>query len=366
MKKIFLYPASLIYGFVVFVRNLMFDYKILKSTEFDIPIVSIGNITVGGTGKTPHTEYLIRLLKGEFKIATLSRGYKRKTSGYILADDRTTASDIGDEPMQLKSKFDDIQVAVAEKRVVGIERLLALPKEEKPDAILLDDAFQHRYVKPGINILLIDYSRPISEDYLMPLGRLRESDSNIKRSNIIIITKCPAQIKPIERRIIAKQIDLRPYQALFFTAIDYGQLTPAFGKFINYSSFYIEKSFSILLVTGIANPFLLKKHLDQFAKNVEEVHYPDHHTFSKGDIKNIAQKFEEMNGSKKIIVTTEKDVMRLREMSNIDDELKRRIFYIPLKIKFLDNEGKEFDRKIKNYVRENKSNFELHSRNNKV
>lgn len=364
--KLFLYPVSMLYGLVVFVRNLLFDYKFLKSHEFDIPIISIGNITVGGTGKTPHTEYLVGLLEKEFKIATLSRGYKRKTSGFVLANASTTATEIGDEPMQIKSKFPQVQVAVAEKRVVGIQHLLKQPKEQKPDAILLDDAFQHRYVKPGINILLIDYNRPISEDTLLPYGRLRESDKAINRANMIIITKCPSQIKPIERRIIAKQIDLRPYQKLFFTTIDYGHLTPAFNKFTNHSNFYIEKSFSVLLVTGIANPFLLKKHLTPFARSIDEIHYPDHYTFKNSDIKNIQKQYEKMAGSKKIIITTEKDVMRLREMSCIDDELKRHIFYIPLKIKFLDNEGKEFDRKIVNYVRENKSNFELHSRKNKV
>ncbi|TKG92474.1 tetraacyldisaccharide 4'-kinase [Puteibacter caeruleilacunae] len=366
MAKMFLYPISWIFGTVTYFRNKLFDYKILKSKEFDLPVISIGNITVGGTGKTPHTEYLIDLLKEEFKVATLSRGYKRKTKGFVLAGNHSKSTSIGDEPLQIKTKFPDIQVAVDEKRVRGIQNLLKFKKDIKPDVILLDDAFQHRYVKPGLNILLIDYNRPISEDKLLPAGSLRESSQGINRANIVIMTKCPEKIQPIQRRIISKEINLRPYQNLFFTTLEYGKLQPAFqGNAKQIDAFYTEQAYSVLLVTGIANPKPIRDYITPFAKRIEEISYPDHHHFTQKDMTNIAQKLDTMDGSRKIIITTEKDVMRIRDME-VDGAISSSLFYLPIRIKFLDSEGKQFDKKILNYVRENKSNFELHTRTNKL
>ena len=214
IQDILFYPLSLIYGIVVWIRNVMFDINILKSKEFTIPVISVGNITVGGTGKTPHVEYLIRLLKDEFKIATLSRGYKRKSFGFVLANESSTVIEIGDEPRQIKQKFPEIAVAVDSNRVKGINKLLQ--SEKNLNAIILDDAFQHRYVSPGLSILLVDYNNPLKDDYLLPFGRLREQAGERQRADIIIVTKCPSKIKPIDQRLLEKDLKMFAYQKLFF------------------------------------------------------------------------------------------------------------------------------------------------------
>ena len=223
-------PLSWIYGLAVGVRNKLFDFGILKQKAFDLPVISVGNITVGGSGKTPHVEYLIELLKDKVKTAVLSRGYKRHTKGYILADNNSTTEDIGDEPFQMKRKFDNIYVAVDSKRRHGIERLISDNDTKDTDVVLLDDAFQHRYVKPGINILLVDYHRLIIYDNLLPAGRLREPMSGKKRADMVIITKCPKDLKPMEFRVLTKAMDLFPYQDLYFTTIDYIRLKKVFGN----------------------------------------------------------------------------------------------------------------------------------------
>jgi tetraacyldisaccharide 4'-kinase len=211
MFKFLLYPFSAIYGLIISLRNFLYDYKVFKSTEFEIPVISIGNITVGGTGKTPHTEYLVDLLRKQFTVTTISRGYKRRTKGYQEVTFDSLATTIGDEPLQIKRKFNDIQVVVDEKRVHAIKKIQVQEASQLPDIILLDDAFQHRSVSAGINILLIDFNRPIDKDQLMPVGRLRESKWQMRRANVIIYTKCPQEISPITRRIIMKDVNLRPY-----------------------------------------------------------------------------------------------------------------------------------------------------------
>jgi tetraacyldisaccharide 4'-kinase len=334
---------------------------ILTSREFNIPIISVGNITVGGTGKTPHTEYLVKLLSRSFNVATLSRGYKRKTRGFYLSDNSSTVFQLGDEPLQIKKKFPEISVAVDEKRVRGIEHLLALENKEKPDVIILDDAFQHRYVKPGSNILLIDYNRIITRDRMLPAGRLREPASNRFRANIIIVTKCPVKLSPIEERIIGKELNIRPYQTLFFTTLSYGEFIPVFPEDANPDIQKSNKSFSILLVTGIANPEPLKDYLFHKSIAMEELNFPDHYNFTPKDIENIADKINKITGNNKIILTTEKDMVRLRSLDNIPQNIKELLYYIPLEIQFMDNTGKSFDKKIIDYVRENKSNFDLYS-----
>ena len=258
---ILLYPFSLIYGLMVWIRNSLFDIQAIKSIEFPIPLISVGNITVGGTGKTPHIEYLVELLKDEFTLATLSRGYKRKTRDFILADSLSGISDIGDEPVQIKNKYPDIHVAVDRRRVNGVRELMRRIPEL--DVILLDDAYQHRHIKPGLSILLIDFNRPLSEDHLLPAGRLREQGYERRRANIILITKCPDRLKPIERRIIVKDLKLYPFQHLFFTKLIYGKPVPVFAdinKRIPLEEMKAAKP-HILMVTGIAGPRLFKKHL---------------------------------------------------------------------------------------------------------
>jgi len=364
MFKLFLYPISAIYGLIISIRNFMYDYKIFKSTEFEIPVISIGNITVGGTGKTPHTEYLVNLLSKQFTVTTISRGYKRKTKGYQEVEVNSLATAVGDEPLQIKTKFSKIQVIVDEKRVHAIKKIQLQEPSQLPDVILLDDAFQHRSVSAGINILLIDFNRPIDKDRLMPVGRLREAKWQMRRANVIIYTKCPQEITPITRRIIMKDVYLRPYQNLFFTTMVYQPLCPVFADEAIATPHLGTVNQSILLVTGIANPEHLHKHLSSYSDDITLLKYPDHHNFAPANINQIEQKFNGIDAERKIIITTEKDSMRLKDM-DLPQSLKQHLFYIPLKIKFLDSEGKNFDEKIETYVRENKSNRDLHKRKGK-
>uniref|UniRef100_UPI0032165183 tetraacyldisaccharide 4'-kinase n=1 Tax=uncultured Draconibacterium sp. TaxID=1573823 RepID=UPI0032165183 len=364
MLKIILYPLSLLYGFAVYLRNRAYDLNILKSTEFDVPVISIGNITVGGTGKTPHAEYLVSLLKENYEVATLSRGYKRKTKGFRLVETDSTAVEVGDEPLQIKNKYPEVTVSVCENRVDGVERLLSADMEKSPDVVLLDDAFQHRRITPGLNILLIDYNRQIKEDHLLPLGRLRESVHQMRRANIIIFTKCPDEVTPIMRRILGNDVGLLPYQKLYFTKLEYDKISPVFGAKPLAEPFYNEKSYGVLLVTGIASPKLMEKYLTRYSKTIETLTFPDHYNYSAEDIQTIMNKFASVKAEKKIIITTEKDAMRFKDNSGLTDEFKEALYYLPVQVNFLDEEKKSFNQKILNYVGENKSNRELHKRKN--
>jgi tetraacyldisaccharide 4'-kinase len=363
MLKFLLYPVSMIYGTFVYFRNRFYDLNILKSKEFDVSVISIGNITVGGTGKTPHVEYLIELLKDKFQVATLSRGYKRKTKGFFEVTPDSKVSEVGDEPLQIKRKFRDVPVSVCENRVKGVERILGTAEGKSPDVILLDDAFQHRKITPVINILLIDYNRPVHEDRLLPAGMLRESVSQIRRANIIIFTKCsPAEVTPIKRRIIRNDVGLKPYQDLFFTTYEYGKIKNVYsGKELG-NDFYIKHSYAILIVTGVAFPKLIPEYLKQFSHETEIMRFPDHHYYTEADIHSIQNKLESLKSEKKIIITTEKDAVRFAESPVPDDQFRKSLYFLPVKVKFLDEEGKVFNKKILNYVGENKSNLELHRR----
>lgn len=364
MVKLFLYPLSWLYGLAVFLRNRAYDLNILKSTEFDVPVISIGNITVGGTGKTPHVEYLVNLLKDNYVVATLSRGYKRKTKGFRLVETDSTALEAGDEPLQIKNKFPNVTVAVCEKRVPGVERLLKEDGNSIPDVVLLDDAFQHRRITPGINILLIDYNRQIKGDKLLPVGRLREGVYQMRRANIIIFTKCPDEVTPIMRRILANDVGLLPYQKLYFTKLEYGKLMPVFSANKMDEDFYDGKKYSVLLVTGIASPKLIHKYLSKYTENIKTVDFPDHHSFSAQDIQRIEKAFEDLPGENKIIITTEKDSMRFKDNELLSKEIRNAMYFLPVKVEFLEQEKKSFNKKILNYVGENKSNRALHKRKN--
>ncbi|RUT73539.1 tetraacyldisaccharide 4'-kinase [Ancylomarina longa] len=361
--KILLIPFSFLYGLVVALRNLLFDFNILSVSEFKIPIISVGNITVGGTGKTPHIEYLITLLKDDYKIATLSRGYKRKSKGFIIADQNTNSSQIGDEPAQIKKKFPEIIVSVDRKRVNGVKNLLSSEHGNELNAVLLDDAYQHRYLKPGLSILLIDYNHPITRDFILPFGRLRESANEKDRANIIIVSKSPKKTTPIDRRIFVKELDLLPYQTLYFSCLDYGNLQSVFKKdAVNLTNVDWEKdNFSILLVTGIANPQPLKEYLDDFSDIIEEIQFPDHYSFTQKDINLIREKFDNLEGENKIIITTEKDAMRLHDMQIETDIIRKNLFFVPLRIKFMNEDKSLFDNQILNYVRKNRRSSNLHN-----
>lgn len=365
MKYLLLYPLSWIYGLIIYIRNQMYDLGVLKSMEFDVPVISIGNITVGGTGKTPQVEYLVNLLQGKYEVATLSRGYKRKTSGFRLVEQNSTATEVGDEPLQIKNKYPNISVAVCENRVIGVEKLLGSESGKIPDVVLLDDAFQHRKIVAGINILLIDYNRQLKGDTLLPAGRLREGMIQMRRANIIVFTKCPNEVTPIMRRILQKDVRLKPYQSLFFTALDHGNILPVFSAPNPDKTFYTEKSYSIIVLTGIAAPNLIYTHLKQYSRKIEIVSYPDHYYFTLSDIESVMNKFDNLQTDKKMIITTEKDSMRLKDMTNLPENFKMNLYYLPVKIKFLDEGENEFNKKILNYVGENKSNRELRKRKNK-
>jgi len=353
-----LLPLSWLYGIGVRFRNLLFDTGILKSRSFNVPVIAVGNITVGGTGKTPHVEHLIKLLKDVTKVAVLSRGYKRKSKGFVMADEQTTVADIGDEPYQMKKKFADVTVAVDKKRVRGIERLI---EDKAIDVILLDDAFQHRYVKPGINILLVDYHRLIIYDKLLPAGRLREPLKGKDRADIVIVTKCPKELKPMEYRVVTKAMNLYAYQHLFFTTIDYEPLQPIFPQEAPKAKkpLCIGEQLSsqhILLVTGIATPQQMEDDLQQATGNKPQpLHFPDHHNFSRKDIRRINEVFADMP-SPKLIVTTEKDAARLLQTEGLSKEVRAAIYQLPVRITFMLDQEEKFNDSIIGYVRKNSRN----------
>lgn len=349
-----LLPLSWLYGIGVWIRNQCFQMGILKSRSFKEPIISVGNITVGGSGKTPHVEYLIRLLRKQMKVAVLSRGYKRKSMGYVIADKQTTMRDIGDEPYQMKTKYPDVYIAVDKNRCNGIERLTTNEETKDTDVILLDDAYQHRYVKPGINILLVDYHRLIIYDKLLPAGRLREPKQGKNRADIVIVTKCPRDLKPMEYRVLTKALDLFPYQKLFFTTLKYTCMKPMFhGEDRKLDD--IKPDEHILLLTGIASPGQMMLDLKPFTEHITPLTYPDHHLFKKKDIRRINEMFAEMP-EPKCIITTEKDNARLFGQEGLSDEVRNHLYILPVEIEFMLGQQEEFNEKIIGYVRKNSRN----------
>lgn len=327
-------PFSWLYGTGVWIRNKLFDFGILPQTSFDIPVVTVGNITVGGTGKTPHVEYIVSQLAERYKTAVLSRGYKRKTRGYIEANHRSTPEQIGDEPMQIFNKFGmRVKVAVCENRRKGITELL----KNYPDLqlVILDDGFQHRWVKPKVSVLLTDYSRPFYKDRLLPLGRLRESKHAVNRADMVIMTKCDENMAPIDYRMKKGDMDLMAYQKLYFSHYEYGQLEPVFADDAPYhaSISSLTKDDSVLLLTGIARPRYFVRYFKRFPFHVKVEYYPDHHDFSRADVEDIRRRYDSMKGYRKIIVTTEKDAVRLACNPYYPKELKPFTFYLPITVK---------------------------------
>ncbi|WP_184545831.1 tetraacyldisaccharide 4'-kinase [Mucilaginibacter sp. FT3.2] len=339
-----LFPFSLIYGLVVIIRNRCYDAGFFKSTSFDLPVIVVGNLDVGGAGKSPMTEYLIRLFKDQYKLATLSRGYGRKTKGFLLADTPPNASAIGDEPAQFKSKFPDITVAVCEKRVEGIERL-----KYKNRPIILDDAYQHRALKPGFSILLFDYGRLSEPRLLLPAGNLRESFNGRKRADMIIISKCPTTLEDNERARIIKRIKPFAHQQVFFTAITYLPLHNMDGATVYQN---IDEHTTVFVLTGIANPAPLLAHLKKLSGHVNHHNYPDHHQFSLKNISKLADDFFACTSQKKLIITTEKDAQRLGEQELQPAIKKLPVLVLPIGISFLNNGKQQFDNLVTEYVRQ--------------
>jgi tetraacyldisaccharide 4'-kinase len=354
MKTILLYPLSLIYGFVTVVRNKLFDLNILSAKSFNMPVISVGNLAVGGTGKTPHIELLIDILKNDWKTAVLSRGYKRKTKGFVLAEKDVNSRKIGDESYQIYKKYPEITVAVAEKRAAGIEHLLK--RREETQIILLDDAFQHRYVKPGLSILLTDYRNLYTKDRMLPLGRLREAAKNMSRADMIIVTKCPEDVTPIELRAVEMNLNVRPYQSVFFSAYSYGEMKAVFED--NNSDIQTLETLKqagkpVVLVSGVASPSQFLSYLEKFATEIEPFFFPDHYNFKPRDYQAIEQKALEKNA---LVIVTEKDAARLTSDEKYPKTLRERTFSIGIQVKILQDKNDLFIQKIKNYVKEDSRN----------
>ena len=354
-------PLSWLYGLGVGFRNMLFEIGILKSHSYKVPVISVGNITVGGTGKTPHVEYLIDLLKDKTNVAMLSRGYKRKSHGFVLADKDTTMHDIGDEPFQIRQKFPNITVAVDKKRTRGIKKLINGEAGKDIDVIILDDAFQHRYVKPGINILLVDYHRLVIYDELMPSGRLREPIKSKDRADIVIITKCPKDLKPMEFRVITKAMSLYPYQQLFFSTHEYEAPRPVFPELekptglAKLTGIADLTGKNILLLTGIASPKQMLLDLQQYTEHIKPLTFSDHHNFRQKDIQRINETFSSLP-SPKLIITTEKDATRLATAEELSDEVKQNLYALPIHIQLLQDQEEAFNKHIIGYVRKNSRN----------
>lgn len=341
--KIFLYPFALIYGAVVWLRNRLYDSGVFASIEFSPPVICVGNLSVGGTGKTPHVEYLIKLLQYRFRVATMSRGYKRRTQGFLLADAETNALRIGDEPMQYHMKFPELVVSVAEERITGIPRLL----QRRPDVevVLLDDAFQHRSVKAGVNILITDFSKPFYKDRILPIGTLREKRGAYKRADIIIVSKCPPALSRQVADEMVRNIKPFPHQKIFFTGIQYDAPYDLFTK-----EPVVIKGTNVVLVCCIAKPEPLVNYVQGLAADVHTLSYADHHYFLSRDLEEIKSAYDNWEAGNKIIVTTEKDAARLQ----LHEEKLRawgiRIVVLPIEVSFLFNGGNEFDNVVLNYV----------------
>jgi tetraacyldisaccharide 4'-kinase len=344
-----LLPLSWLYGVGSDLRNLLFDMEILSSKSYNIPIISVGNLTAGGTGKTPHIEYLIRLLSENYKVAVLSRGYKRKSRGYVLAQTDTPMEKIGDEPWQIKHKFPETYVAVDSNRRQGIERLMSDKETRDVQVILLDDAYQHRYVTPTLNILLIDYHRMITEDQLLPAGRLRERVSNKNRANMVIVTKCPRDLTPIGYRMVQQSLHLKPFQSLFFSTFKYGNLKQLFGEGEIPLEQIRKDNMHVLLVTGIGNPQQMEQDMRKFAQHVTPLSYSDHHYFTLKDVEEINNAAMKMP-KPMIIVTTEKDAPRLCNMEGLSDTVRNNMYVFPIEIEILKNKRTTLNEQIIDYV----------------
>ncbi len=332
----------------MFIRNKLYDLNILKSHEYNIPIISVGNLSVGGSGKTPMIEYLILLLKNKYKIATLSRGYKRKTKGFLFVEPSQSYLECGDEPLQIKRKFLDIIVAVDENRIHGANILLE--NNNKPDIILLDDAFQHRAIKPGLSLLLSDYYNLYVNDFTFPTGRLREYISGAKRAQAIIITKCPRVLSPITRKSLITELNISDKQRLFFSYIDYLEPIPLT---LSAKKIGVKKFHTINLISGISNPYPLEQHLKKYCNELISKEFIDHHQYSINNLNNILTHFKSIVSSNKAIFTTEKDAVKLLHPEIMKLIENYPIYYIPIETAFFKEDAIEFNKYILNYVRNN-------------
>ena len=348
--RFILLPIAWIYALVIWTRHKMFDAGKLKSKRFDIPVICVGNITVGGTGKTPFTEYLIRLLQDSYKLAVVSRGYKRKSKGMQVSSENSTAEVLGDEPYQILKKYPKTLVVADSNRCRAIDYIEE--NHKNINTIILDDAFQHRYVRAGLKILLIDYNRPIKDDYLLPAGNLRDLKSAQKRASIIVVTKCPNDLKPIDFRNLTKEIKPLPYQSLFFATLEYD--TPY--HCLTGEKVELNKEQSLVLFTGIAKSEPLEDYLRAQVKELRTLRFADHHNYTKGDNDKIRGEYLKFASENRWIITTEKDAAKLSAFS---DKIKERLIIIPVKVKILNKGESVLSKKITDYVEKNRRNSQL-------
>lgn len=341
----------------VALRNKLFDWGLLKQEEFDIPVIAVGNLASGGTGKTPHTEFFTSLLNDDFNIGILSRGYKRQTKGFVLATPHTSPRDIGDEPYQMYHKFGrNIMVAVCEKRVDGIRKML----EINPDLnlIILDDGFQHRYVKPRVAILLTEFGRPYYNDKLLPYGRLRESANSVTRADMVIVTKCPADIKALDYRILKNNLDLIPDQTLLFSHYEYDEPRPVFPSALKSARIPrledLTKEYTVLSLTGIANPRPFVRYIKSFGARVKVNVFSDHHEYTRKDMELLTERFNSMPKGRRYIFTTEKDAVRLVNNPYFPHAIKPYIFYIPVHVVFENTDTASIKTQLLRHINANK------------
>ena len=345
MRLLFL-PFSALYGIIVYIRNLFFDLGIFQSKSFNFPIICIGNLSVGGTGKTPHTDYIITLLKENYNVAVISYGFGRKTQGYFEVENNSKAEKVGDEPLQLKQKHLNALVVVDENRRRGIEKIMK--NHPEIDVILLDDGFQHRSVKAGLNILITDYHLPYYKDFLLPMGTLRESKKASERADIIVVSKSPKKINPTEKKGIIQKLGVFITQKCYFSHINYKN----WKCLTTNEDLVVDETYSITLVTGIAKPTPLIKKLEKDGHTVSLMQFADHHNYSKTNAVEILNKYKQDNSAKKLILTTEKDAVKLSEF--VEDFGDTNIYFVPIEATFEDKEN--FEKQILNYARGNKRN----------
>ena len=346
-------PLSWLYGMVVHIRHKLFDLKILRSEEFDIPVVCIGNLTVGGTGKTPVAELLIERFSEHYRVGVLSRGYRRRTKGFVLSTPASSARTIGDEPRQMKLKYPSVPVAVCEKRAEGI-RLLRKAHPEI-ELIILDDAFQHRYVEPWVNILLMDYNNPVYRDRLLPWGRLRDTRNQIHRANFVLVTKCPDDLNPLDMRIVINSLGLFPYQSLYFTRMRQGEITPLVADRVVGK---VREGDPVIAMSGIANPVPLLESLRKRFDVVAELTFDDHHTYRLSDMRRLEALFAAYPDA--VVLTTEKDAVKLTNRKKVPEAVQQRLYYVPIHVSFVADSESEFLRQLELYVRTNQKYSLLH------
>ena len=343
MLHFFLFPFSLLFGIITCVRNKLYDWKCIPSVEYNnVCVISVGNITVGGTGKTPFVEQLIRFLSQNYRVAVLSRGYKRTTKGFRFVNKYTTPAEAGDEPYQIKRKFPDIVVAVDVDRINGIAYIHRMYPDTQ--VVLLDDAFQYRKIKPNLSIILVDYHRPLYRDSMLPGGRLREWSCFAKRADIMVVTKLPEGINRDEQQVIKQHYaHIFPHD-LFFATIGYGEPLPVFSNEKILSTTDLKQC-EVLLITGIANPKPFENYIRQHAVSVQTIRFPDHHVFSEKDLTSITEMWNKLLTNNKLLVTTEKDAVRL-QLLKIPETIVNNIFYIPIEVNFTNDGKKRFEEKI--------------------